>query len=81
MTEYQPINCNLFDLLEEAATLKQKNVILFRGKRGLQIVNGQIVDLFTREKVEFLRMKNTSEIRLDTIVQFNDVDFTTGSAK
>lgn len=75
MADYQPINCNLYDHLEEAATLKRKNVILYNGDNGLQIKNGQIVDLFIKDKVEYLRLKNTTEIRLDSIVQFNDIDF------
>lgn len=75
---YQPINCNLYDYLEEAATLKKKCVFLVSIDGDLRIINGQIVDLFSRDKVEYLKLKSEAEIRLDTIRQFNDVDFSTG---
>jgi len=76
MEPYTPINCNLYDYLEEAATLKKNNVILLKGDKGLQIINGKIVDLFVKDKVEYLKMKIGTVIRLDTIRQFNDIDFT-----
>ena len=79
-TPYQPIDCNLYDYLEEAATLKKKCVFLVSIDGDLRIINGQIVDLFIRDKVEYLKLKKESEIRLDTIQQFNDIDFRTGNA-
>ena len=77
---YQPIDCNLYDYLEEAATLKKKCVFLVNIKGDLRIVNGQIVDLFVRDKVEYAKLKKGTELRLDTIQQFNDIDFSTGKA-
>ena len=77
---YQPIDCNLYDYLEEAATLKKKCVFLISINDDLRIVNGQIVDLFVREKVEYLKLKKGTELRLDIIQQFNDIDFRTGKA-
>ena len=75
---YQPINCNLYDYLEEAATLKKKCVFVVRAGNDIRIINGQIVDLYIRDKVEYLKLKKGTEIRLDTIKQFNDIDFETG---
>lgn len=75
---YKPIDCNLYDYLEEAATLKTKCVFVITVNGDLRIVNGQIVDLFVREKVEYLKLKKGTELRLDTIQQFNDIDFKTG---
>jgi Rho-binding antiterminator len=75
---YQPIDCNLYDYLEEAATLKKKCVFLISVGGDLRIVNGQIVDLFIRDKVEYLKLKKGTELRLDSIKQFNDIDFRTG---
>ena len=76
MEPYTPINCNLYDYLEEAATLKKNNVILLKGDSGLQIINGKIADLFVKDKVEYLKMRIGTVIRLDSIQQFNDIDFT-----
>ena len=75
MDTYKPINCNLYDYLEEAVTLKKKNVILLKSDSGPQIINGQVVDLFSKDKVEYLKMKKGLIIRLDTIQHFNDIDF------
>jgi len=75
---YKPIDCNLYDYLEEAATLKKKCVFLISINNDTRIVNGQIIDLFIRDKVEYLKLKKGTELRLDTIKQFNDIDFSTG---
>jgi len=77
---YQPIDCNLYDYLEEAATLKKKCVFLLSIDGDLRIINGQIVDFFIKDKVEYLKLKSEAVIRLDTIQQFNDIDFSTGKA-
>ena len=77
---YKPIDCNMYDYLEEAATLKKKCVFLVSVDNDLRIINGQIIDLFIRDKVEYLKLKQGAEIRLDTIKQFNDIDFKTGKS-
>lgn len=61
---YSPIDCNLYDRYESAATLKQR-VRLSRGTGGH--AEGMIVDLFHRDKGEWLRLDNDEELRLDTI--------------
>lgn len=76
--DYTPVDCNFYDYLEEAATLKKKCVFLLNDKGNLRIENGQIVDLFIENKVEFLKLKKGMVIRLDMIHQFNDIDISSG---
>lgn len=63
---YSPIDCNLYDRYEAAATLKQR-VRLLRGTGGH--AEGVIVDLFHRDKGEWLRLDGGDELRLDTIME------------
>jgi|GEM_PF-193892 len=68
---YEPIDCNLYDRYEAAATLKQDvHLELSNGTA----TEGVIVDLFHKEKAEWLRMANGDEIRLDHIVAITAVD-------
>lgn len=64
---YTPIDCNLYDRYEAAATLKQRvRLDLVDGST----VEGVIVDLFHKGKAECLRLDDGMEIRLDRIVSF-----------
>ncbi len=70
MEQYQPINCDFYDELEALATLKRKCDIIFRSEDGGTIViKGRIVDLFTKEKVEFMKLESGLEIRLDKLIE------------
>lgn len=61
---YVPVDCNLYDRYEAAATLKQQvDLTLTSGA----VVRGIITDLFIREKVEWLKLMDGSEHRLDGI--------------
>jgi len=63
-TDYEPINCSLYDRYEAAATLKRTvDLELTNGDHH----SGRIVDLFIREKIEWLRLEGGTEIRLDHI--------------
>ncbi len=64
---YTPIDCDLYDRYEAAATLKQPvRLTLTNG----QIQRGRIVDLFHRDKAEWLRLDSGTELRLDQIGTF-----------
>ena len=61
---YVPIDCSIHDRYEAAATLKQQvQLDLMDGSR----IEGRIVDLFAREHIEWMRMDNGTEVRLDHI--------------
>ncbi|MBL7952130.1 MAG: methyltransferase domain-containing protein [Flavobacteriales bacterium] len=64
-TAYEPIDCNFYDHFEAAATLKE--TVRF-GLRDGSEREGIIVDLFVREHIEWMRLKDGSEIRLDEVI-------------
>jgi Rho-binding antiterminator len=63
---YTPIDCNLYDHYEAAATLKQPVHLMLSDGRSL---SGRIVDLFHRDKAEWLRLDHGGEVRLDRITK------------
>jgi methyl halide transferase len=61
---YTPIDCNVYDRYEAAATLKQRvRLELVDGSAA----EGIIVDLFHKEEAEWLRLEDGTELRLDRI--------------
>ncbi|MEL6942080.1 MAG: hypothetical protein AAFO82_05375 [Bacteroidota bacterium] len=67
--DYQPISCDFYDLLEESVTLKKKSIIHFYNTdyQEEQIVS-RIINLFTKQKEEFLELENGQLIRLDQLI-------------
>ena len=63
---YTPIDCNLYDRYEAAATLKRTVVLTLDSGTTVQ---GIITDLFVRDRIEWLRLNGGEEIRLDGIVR------------
>ncbi len=64
---YQPINCNFYDILEANAVLKKVVLIEYFESGNLKSIDNRIVDLFIKDKAEYMRLENGLEIRLDTI--------------
>lgn len=61
---YEPIDCSLYDTYEAAAT-KREHVHLTMNDDVIH--DGIIVDLYIRDKAEWLRLDNGTELRLDGI--------------
>ena len=71
-TSYQPIDCNFYDKLEAWATLKKKCQVQYRSPSGeSKEGSGRIMDLYSVDKIEYLRLESGLEIRLDQIIQVN----------
>ena len=70
---YQPIDCNYYDRLEAWATTGAVCTIVFTTENGLKEVSARIEDLYTKEKVEYMKMDNGMEMRLDTLVSVNNI--------
>lgn len=65
---YVPIDCNFYDTFEAAATLKKWcTITLTNGEK----VEGRIIDLFIKDKVELLKLHTGTEIRLDHITDLS----------
>lgn len=75
-TKYTPINCDLYDLLEEAATLKKVITLTIKEDNGTtQQVVGLIKTFTAHDGVEHLIMEDTTKIRLDKITHLNGEPF------
>lgn len=66
-TLYKPISCSLYDKLEAFAT----GQITVEITVGQQIIRDIIVDVFSKDQAEFIRLKNGDIIRLDKIEKLN----------
>lgn len=72
-TDYTPIDCNYYDLLEAAATQRRRvDLQYFNDLRQLCLGSGVIDTLFIRDKVEYMRLKSGEEIRLDHLIRLDD---------
>jgi Rho-binding antiterminator len=63
---YTPIDCNFYDILEANAVLKKIVIVEYLDDSGnVQTTEQRIVDLFVKNKIEFMKLENDLEIRLD----------------
>jgi transcriptional antiterminator Rof (Rho-off) len=77
---YRPIDCSLHDRLESAATLRKRVCIAYRSSDNeLLQVEDRIVDIYTRDGVEFMGLGNGTEIRLDDIDSVDGLAFSAGT--
>ena len=74
--EYKPIACGLYDELELRALRKQKVSLAFLNDNGeTETIECIISDLFSKDKTEFLRTTDERIIRLDDIVELDNILF------
>ncbi|MGI9543641.1 MAG: Rho-binding antiterminator [Cyclobacteriaceae bacterium] len=73
---YKPINCSFYDLLEQAATLGTACSINYKTGDKEVVLKGKIIDLYIRQKVEYLKLDTGEEIRLDSLVSLNGTNLT-----
>jgi Rho-binding antiterminator len=72
MDEYVIVSCDFQDHLEEWSTLRQKCQITYRDADNKQVeIQGLIVDIYSADKADFLKLDNGTVIRLDKIVSVN----------
>ncbi|MEP0896802.1 hypothetical protein NDI36_20265 [Leptolyngbya boryana FACHB-1624] len=80
MQPYQPIRCDLYDELVLLAMRHQSCTIVYQDAAHQKIVlEDQIVDVYSQNKQEFLRLQSGTILRLDTLVQVNQLKFKDGS--
>ena len=76
MEKYQPINCQYYDVLELYASRKEScEISFFENGKSVKTVKSTIEDIFTKDKAEFLKLKDGTIIRLDQIIGVNDTQF------
>ncbi len=74
--KYTPINCDLYDVLEAAATLKDNVRLTIKEDTGaIHQVVGLIKTFTAHEGVEHLIMEDGTRVRLDKITHLNGEPF------
>jgi Rho-binding antiterminator len=72
MDEYKMVSCDFEDQLEAWSTLRQSCKITYRSAEDeLVEAEGLIVDIYSANKADFLKLKDGTVIRLDKIVSVN----------
>lgn len=71
---YQPINCSFYDELEARATTGRPCTLTYRTQPDTppSTYHGIIRDLFIQDKVEYLRLADGFELRLDNLLAVDD---------
>ncbi|CAH9019511.1 Rho-binding antiterminator [Candidatus Nitrosacidococcus sp. I8] len=69
MSGYIPISCDLHDRLEILATYGKSCSIVYQEENGGSLeVNDKIVDIYTKNKEEFILLGSNQFIRLDRLI-------------
>ncbi len=71
--KYQVISCYFYDELESLAVKKVVSKIVYLENGNEIIIEDLIVDFKTKNKEEFLILKNKTQIRLDKIININNI--------
>ncbi|WP_457664887.1 hypothetical protein [Thiolapillus sp.] len=70
-TTYKPIDCGLHSEYEMLAMHRRHVNLRHSGEEGEQVLKGRVVDVFTHQQAEFLKLQlaggETVDIRLDRI--------------
>ena len=75
---YKRINCEHYDLLEIAAMRQRELIVRYLNEKRVALeFKDRLVDLQTKEKIEYAVFKSGVRIRLDWILQFGDVHMST----
>ena len=74
--EYKPIACGLYDELELRALRKQKvNLSIINEQNDNETISCIIADLFSKDKTEYLKTLDGRIIRLDNIIEMDNIIF------
>ena len=72
-TDYQPVACDFYDVLEAAATRKQQVYLqYFNDLRQLCQESTTIRTFITRDHAEYAQLASGAEVRLDYIIRLDD---------
>ena len=75
--KYQTVSCHFYDELEFLAVKKIIAKITYFENENEMTIEDLIVDFKTKNKEEFLILKNGTQIRLDKIIKINDLVYKT----
>jgi len=70
---YKTISCSFYDLLLEKATLKEVAQLVYMDNGESETsCSGVIIDVYTKNKEEFLKLDSELIIRLDYVISVGD---------
>ena len=74
--QYKPVACGLYDELELRALRKQTVcLVFFNDKNKNETIQCTIIDLFSKDKTEYLKTNEGLVIRLDNVVEMDNIIF------
>jgi Rho-binding antiterminator len=71
-TDYKPIACDFYDVLEAATRKQQVYLQYFNDLRQLCQGTNTIRTFITRDHAEYARLASGEEVRLDNIIRLDD---------
>ena len=72
---YQPIDCDLYDELVALIMRRQHCAIRYWNDGEESAIADQLIDIYSQDKQEFLRLKSGITIRLDALISVDQLDF------
>ncbi|OJJ23032.1 hypothetical protein BKI52_01380 [marine bacterium AO1-C] len=73
---YQPINCSLYDYLEAWAVKQTSCDVLYMNEQNEEArFTKKIKDLRVKNKVEYVEWHDGTTMRLDQLIEINEVRF------
>ncbi|MFB6249832.1 MAG: transcriptional antiterminator, Rof [Salinibacter sp.] len=73
-SDYQPVACSLYDDLGLRLMRGTASRLVVEGDDGPETLETTIDDLYTQSDAEYLRLENGRTVRLDRIVEVEDID-------
>ncbi len=72
MHPYKLVACSFHDQLEALATLRQNCEIVHQTLEGEQITQSRIIDVYSANQADFIRLQNGTIIRMDHLVSVDN---------
>ena len=70
---YKTVSCQFYDELEALAVKRIKSKIIYMDNENEKSIEDIIVDFRTKNKEEFLILRDGTQIRLDKIIRINEI--------
>lgn len=72
--KYQPIACSIYDHIEIMAMRGTVQLIVYKQGNEIVEITSKIHDVFSKDKEEFIRVKENQIIRLDRLIKLGDIE-------
>lgn len=69
---YKPISCEYYDVILSFITLKKEVELIYWTDNQTRTLQTKIVDIYTKNKMEFILTFDQKTIRLDQIISIDD---------